>query len=50
MSTDLQSEATVPEPDETAMGSEPTAVGDTNQQFQEIWEKVSGVLGICPIT
>jgi hypothetical protein len=48
MSTDLQSEATVPEPDETAMGSEPTAAGDTNQQFQEIWEKVSGVLGNLP--
>lgn len=48
MSTDLQSEATVPEPDATAMGSEPTTADDTNQQFQEIWDKVSGVLGNLP--
>lgn len=48
MSTDLQSEATVPEPDETAMGSESATADDTNQQFQEIWDKVSGVLGNLP--
>ena len=49
MSADLKSEATVPEPDESTMGTDVNAqTSDANQQLQEIWGKVSGVLGNLP--
>jgi hypothetical protein len=54
MSTDFQSEATVPEPDNTTAKPESTntvtsALGEeATQQIQEIWTKVSGVLGNLP--
>lgn len=52
MSTDLKSEPTTPEPDNTAVHAETpdssAAETATNQQFQQIWDKVSGVLGNLP--
>lgn len=49
MSADLKSEATVPEPDESTMGTDVNAqTSDANQQLQEIWGRVSGVLGNLP--
>ncbi|MGF1523188.1 MAG: CAAD domain-containing protein [Leptolyngbyaceae cyanobacterium] len=53
MSTDLKTETTMPEPDNTAVHSEatgsPYSAGDgTNQQFQQIWDKVSGILANLP--
>ena len=52
MSTDLKSETTMPEPDNTAVHSEATdstsAGNEVNQQFQQIWDRTSGVLANLP--
>ena len=63
MSTDLKSETTMPEPENQAFHTDTTgatAPSDTdttgatapsdevNQQFQQIWEKVSGLLANLP--
>lgn len=60
MSTDLKSEATTPEPNETNLHTGAADIensGDTpenseeaqsTQQLQEFWEKISGVLGNLP--
>ncbi|MEO1295108.1 MAG: CAAD domain-containing protein [Cyanobacteria bacterium J06636_16] len=53
MSTDLKTETTMPEPENTSVHSETTgstyAGGeDVNQQFQQLWDKASGVLANLP--
>ena len=52
MSTDLKTETTMPEEENTAVHSEATgstyAGDDDNQQFQQIWDKASGVLSNLP--
>jgi len=54
MSTELQSESAIPEPDNTATNSQASdstslsGTSETSQQFQQIWAKVSGWLGNLP--
>lgn len=52
MSTDLKTETAMPEPDNQAMHTDPTVTADSgeevNQQLQQVWAKISGVLTYLP--
>lgn len=54
MNTELQSESAFPEANQTAVSTENAnsessfSSGETSQQWQQIWDKISGLLGNLP--